>query len=297
MGGIRAMNAERPALFCFGLGFTATALARVLSTQGWSISGTSRDSDRCARLAACGYAMVPFDRAHPVVDLAARLRTVTHLLISIPPDGAGDPAIDCHRDTILAAGSIRWVGYLSTTGVYGDTAGAWVDETAVLRPTSERSIHRVAAEVAWLDLWRRYDLPIHVFRLAGIYGSGRSAIDQARVGAARRIDKPGHVFSRIHVDDAARTVAASIERLSPGAIYNVCDDEPAPQEAVVAYACRLLGLPPPPLVSLAEAALSSLARSFYVDNRRVRNDRIKRELGVVLGYPTYREGLAAIVRS
>jgi len=171
-----------------------------------------------------------------------------------------------------------------------------VDESSELRPTGERGRRRVAAETAWLDLWRRHGLPVHVFRLAGIYGPGRSAFDSLRQGRAQRVDKPGQVFSRIHVDDIAAVLAASMAKPNPGAIYNVCDDDPAPPAEVIAHAADLLGIEPPPLVPFAEAKLSDMARSFYADNKRVRNDRIKGELGVELAYPDYRRGLADILK-
>ncbi|MEK9725956.1 MAG: SDR family NAD(P)-dependent oxidoreductase, partial [Rhodospirillaceae bacterium] len=184
----------------------------------------------------------------------------------------------------------------STTGVYGDTGGAWVDETAPASPDVGRSRRRAEAEAGWRDLAVRHDLPLHTFRLAGIYGPGRNVLDQARAGTARRIVKPGHRFSRIHVDDIARVLLASMARPDPGAVYNVCDDEPAEPAEVTAFACALLGIEPPPLVPFEEAAraMTPMGRTFWTDNRRVRNDRIKRELGVDLAYPTYREGLRAI---
>jgi nucleoside-diphosphate-sugar epimerase len=188
------------------------------------------------------------------------------------------------------------VGYLSTTGVYGDRAGGWVDESGELRPTGDRGRRRVAAETAWLDLWRRRGVPVHVFRLAGIYGPRRSAFDSLRQARAQRIDKPGQVFSRIHVDDIAAVLSVSMAKPNPGAIYNVCDDDPAAPAEVIAYAAGLLGIELPPLVPFAQAELSDMAQSFYADNKRVRNDRIKRELGVELAYPDYRQGLAAILK-
>jgi nucleoside-diphosphate-sugar epimerase len=191
--------------------------------------------------------------------------------------------------------SLAWVGYLSTTGVYGDRDGGWVDETSELRPSGARGRRRVAAETAWLDLWRDRGVPVHIFRLAGIYGPGRSPFDALRAGTAKRIVKPGQVFSRIHVDDLASVLLSSIARPRPGAVYNVCDDEPASPADVVAHAAQLLGAPPPPLVSFDEAALSPMARSFYADNKRVSNALIKTELGVRLRYPDYRAGLAAIL--
>ena len=245
------------------------------------------------------FELFPFDRDRPLSDARAALDGVTDVLSSIPPDGMGDPVLDRNGDVLMAARGLRWIGYLSTTGVYGDTGGALVDETAPLRPTSERSRRRVEAERRWLDLFDRHGRPVHVFRLAGIYGPGRSAVEQVLCGEKRRIDKPGHLFSRIHVDDIAAVLWASIGRPHPGRIYNVCDDEPASPADVVAYACRLLGVEAPPPVPFEQAAsgLSPMALSFWRDDRRVDNARIKRELGVVLRYPDYRQGLAAIART
>jgi nucleoside-diphosphate-sugar epimerase len=201
-----------------------------------------------------------------------------------------------HGADIARLAGLGWVGYLSTTGVYGDRAGGWVDESGELRPTGDRGRRRVAAETAWLDLWRRRGVPVHVFRLAGIYGPRRSAFDSLRQARAQRIDKPGQVFSRIHVDDIAAVLSVSMAKPNPGAIYNVCDDDPAAPAEVIAYAAGLLGIELPPLVPFAQAELSDMAQSFYADNKRVRNDRIKRELGVELAYPDYRQGLAAILK-
>jgi nucleoside-diphosphate-sugar epimerase len=220
---------------------------------------------------------------------------VTHVLISVPPDELGDPVFERHGDAIAALPGLAWLGYLSTTGVYGDRDGGWVDENSELRPNGARGRRRAAAEAAWLGLWRGCGVPVHVFRLAGIYGPGRSPFDALRAGTARRIDKPGHPFSRIHVDDLASVLIASIDRPRPGAVYNVCDDEPASSIDVVAHAARLLGMPAPPLVPFDLAELSPMARSFYADNKRVSNALIKAELGVRLRYPNYRAGLAAIL--
>ncbi len=280
-------------LFCFGLGYTAVALGRRLAAQGWVIRGTCRTAEKAETLREADFAVELFDRDHRLPREA--LDGVTHLLASIPPDPVGDPVIEALGRDSAALGGISWVGYLSTTGVYGDRGGAWVDESAELLPTGERGGRRVAAETAWLDLWRHRAVPVHIFRLAGIYGPGRSAIDPLRAGTAKRIDKKGQVFSRIHVDDLAGVLIASMARPRAGAIYNVCDDDPAAPEAVVAHAAGLLGLPVPPLVPLEAAALSPMARSFYDDNKRVSNRLIKSELGVTLRYPDYRAGLAAIL--
>lgn len=274
-------------LFIFGLGFSARVIARAALDRGWRVSGTTRSG---LDDGLDGITVHAFDRDHPLP--AQALAGVTHVLSSVPPDTVGDPVLD------MAGAALRllapaWVGYLSTTGVYGDCQGDWVDEDSPLRPDLDRSRRRVLAEQAWQDS----GLPVQVFRLAGIYGPGRSAIDTVRQGRARRIIKPGQVFSRIHVDDIAQVVLASVERPHPGRVYNLCDDDCAPPQDVITHACALLGVEPPPEVEWeqAQATLSPMALSFYADNKRVRNDRIKQELGVSLRYPSYRQGLAAIL--
>jgi len=282
-----------PRLFCFGFGYTALALARRLAATGWLVSGTCRSAAKAASLRAAGFAAELFDRDHPLAPSA--LRGVTHILVSVPPEATGDPVLARRGHDIAAMPGLAWLGYLSTTGVYGDRGGGWVDEGSALLPTGERGRRRVAAEEAWLDLWRRRGAPVHIFRLAGIYGPGRSPFDALRAGMAKRIEKAGQVFSRIHVDDLAGVLAASMARPYPGTVYNVCDDEPAPPQAVVAHAAALLGIEPPPLVRFDAAELTPMARSFYDDNKRVSNHRIKAELEVTLRYPDYRTGLAAIL--
>jgi len=284
-----------PSLFCFGLGYTALALARRLQAEGWRVAGTCREAARQEELVRLGIAARLFDRDRPLADARSLLAGFTHLLSSVPPDEAGDPVLDLHGPDITSRSELAWIGYLSTTGVYGDRQGGWVDEESALRPTGERGRRRVAAEAGWRALGQRAGLPAHVFRLAGIYGPGRSAFDALRAGRAQRIEKPGHVFSRIHVADIVQVLHASMARPRAGAIYNLCDDDPAAPADVIAHAAALLGVAPPPLVPLAEAKLSEMARSFYDDNKRVRNDRIKQELGVRLTYPDYRAGLAAIL--
>jgi nucleoside-diphosphate-sugar epimerase len=279
-------------LLCVGLGYSARVLAGRVRGDGGGVRGTVRHLGAEDSLAGCK--PYRFERMHPLPQTA--FAGVTHVLVSVPPDPAGDPTLDMHAGDLAALRGLRWIGYLSTTGVYGDRGGGWVDEGSELCPTGERGRRRVAAEAAWLDLWRRRGAPVHVFRLAAIYGPGRSAFEALRAGTAKRILKPGQVFSRIHVEDLAAVLAASMARPRPGAVYNVCDDEPAAPEAVVGYAAGLLGTPPPPLVPFDNAGLSWMARSFYDDNKRVSNARIKGELGVELRYPTYRDGLAAILR-
>jgi nucleoside-diphosphate-sugar epimerase len=280
-------------LFCFGLGYSALALARMLGGEGWQVTGTCRRAETATALRRAGYGVDLFARDRPLPPTA--IGGAAHVLVSVPPDPIGDPVLDRHGDDIAALPGLAWLGYLSTTGVYGDRGGSWVDEASALLPSGERGRRRVAAEAGWLDLWRRRGVPVHVFRLAAIYGPGRSPFAALRAGTARRIDQPGQVFSRIHVEDLASVLCASMSQPRPGAIYNVCDNEPAAPEAVVAHAAALLGVPAPPLVPLAEAGLSAMARSFYDDNKRVGNALIKRELGVALRYPDYRAGLAAVL--
>jgi nucleoside-diphosphate-sugar epimerase len=267
--------------FIFGLGFSGRVIARRLVEAGWEVAGTTR-SGEAVELA--GVSVLPYDHDHPLPPGA--LDDVTHLLSSVPPDGLGDPVIDAVRGR-----SLHWAGYLSTTGVYGDHGGGWVDEDTPAAPTLERSRRRAEAETAWRAEGA------HIFRLAGIYGPGRSAIDSVRAGTAKRIVKPGQVFSRIHVEDIAGAVLASLARPNRGRIYNLCDDDAAPPQEVIAHACTLLGVAPPPEIPWEEArrSLSPMALSFYADNKRVRNHRMKAELGVTLAYPSYREGLRAMI--
>ena len=273
-------------LLSLGHGYSASALARVLIPQGWQIIGTTRDAQGVARLQAQGVEAVLW----PGESLAPALARATHILSSIAPGPLGDPVL-AHHAAQIAAARAGWVGYLSTTGVYGDHAGGWVDETTPLTPGTDRGRQRVVAEAEWQSL----GLPLHIFRLAGIYGPGRGPFEKVRDGTARRIIKAGQVFSRVHVDDIAQVLAASIARPNPGAIYNVCDDDPAPPQDVIGHAAVLLGLPLPPAFDHSKVDLTPMAASFYAESKRVRNDRIKDELGVHLIYPDYRAGLAALL--
>ncbi len=287
------MSVSTPHLFCFGLGFTARALATAVMAEGWRVTATHRPA--IGSLAPpVGVSNMVFDRTNPLAPAPEILGDVTHLLSSVPPDGDGDPVIDWHFFDLSRLEQLTWAGYLSTTGVYGDTQGAWVDETTPCVPSGDRGARRVAAEARWLDLWHGFGLPVHVFRLAGIYGPGRNPLAQVARGEARRIVKPGQMFSRIHRDDIVATLRASMGRPDPGAIYNVCDDRPASANEVVTFACGLLGIAPPPAIPFDDAELSDMARSFYADNRRVRNERIKADLGVSLAYPDYEVGLRAL---
>jgi len=283
-------------LFAFGLGYSAQTLAARLAREGWEIAGTARDQANIERLRGHGYEIVRFAGEPGSREIPQLLQGATHLLHSIPPGQSGDLVLAHYRETIAALRSLEWIGYLSTVGVYGDQQGRWVDETTPPAPNSERTEARVEAEKAWLEFGREIGVPVQIFRLAGIYGPGRCAFDKLRAGTARRIKKGGQVFSRIHVEDIASVLEASMARPQAGAIYNVADDEPAAPDAVVAYAAELLGVTPPPEVAFADADLSPMARSFYEGSRRIGNARIKSELGVALAYPTYREGLASLLR-
>ncbi len=281
-----------PTLLSFGHGYSAQALARRLMAQGWRVIGTTRTSEKAARLRQTGADALLW----PSVDPRPALGEATHLLLSVAPGEAGDPVLEALTPALReAAPRLAWAGYLSTTGVYGDRQGGWVDETSPCTPATRRGRWRLAAETAWTRLHAEAGLPLHIFRLAGIYGPGRGPFAKVRDGTARRILKPGQVFSRIHVEDIATTLEASIARPKPGAVYNLCDDLAAPPEDVIAHAAELLGLPVPPGVPFEEAEMTEMARSFYAESKRVSNARIKDELGVRLAYPTYREGLAALL--
>ena len=276
-------------LLSFGHGFSARALATRLVPQGWRIIGTTRSADKCDAIAATGVEPVVW----PGTDLQPYLDLADHLLLSAAPGAEGDPVLATMSGQIMAAASrMKWVGYLSTTGVYGDHQGEWVDEDTPLTPATKRGQARVEAEAAWREI---PDLPLHIFRLAGIYGPGRGPFAKVRAGTARRIIKEGQVFSRIHVEDIAQALELSIARPDPGAIYNLCDDDPAPPQDVIGHAAELLGLPLPPAEDFETAEMTPMARSFYAESKKVRNDRIKRDLGWKPAYPDYRSGLAAML--
>ena len=277
-------------LVVLGHGYSAGFLTRLLVPQGWTVTGTTRDDP--ARVASAGAQPLlwPGDEAAIRTELAR----ADAILVSAGPGPEGDPALRDFAEAI-AASPARWLGYLSTTGVYGDHGGGWVDETTPLTPSTRRGHERVAAEAAWQRLAADHGLPLHIFRLAGIYGPGRGPFEKLRSGTARRIVKPGQVFSRIHAEDIAQVLAASMARPDPGAIYNVCDDEPAPPELVLETAATLLGVPVPPAEDYATAEMTPMARSFYAESKRVANDRIKRDLGVALRYPDHRAGLLALL--
>jgi nucleoside-diphosphate-sugar epimerase len=282
-------------LFCFGLGYSAQALGRQLIARGWRVGGTARTGDSAKALAVAGFEAVVFDGHAPSPEVSDALEPATHVLLSIPPDAGGDPALLHHARDIEASPSVQWIGYLSTVGVYGDYGGAWIDETTPATPAQARSRWRLAAETAWLALRQRSGKRVQVFRLPGIYGPGRSAIERVREGKAQRVVKPGQVFNRVHVDDIAGALAAAIAGHGANDIYNVTDDEPAPPQDVIAYAAGLLHMPAPPEIAFEDAKLSPMAASFYAENKRVSNARMCNELGVTLKFPSYREGLLAIL--
>jgi nucleoside-diphosphate-sugar epimerase len=272
-------------LLIFGFGYSAAAIARELRGSAEWIGGTIRDETRSEELKRAGVEPLIFGSSHAT----AALRHTTHILVSIPPGDTGDPVLAKHADQLRVAPELRWIGYLSTVGVYGDHGGAWVDEDTPPNPSQPRTRARIVAENAWRDVGK----PLAIFRIAGIYGPGRNALVNLADGSARRIVKPGQIFNRIHVDDIATSVAVAATQEASG-IFNLADDEPAPPHDVIAFAARLMGIAPTPETDFATAELSPMARSFYGENRRVSNRRIKERLGIALRYPTYREGLAAL---
>ena len=278
-------------LFCFGLGYCADYLSAKLIKQGWQVSATCRTSEKAAVLEASGIRPVLLSGKVTVTDLGK----ADHILISAPPEQDGSDPVLNFAEAALAAlqDQIKWVGYLSTTGVYGDHQGAWIDEETPAGLLSERGQRRVAAEAQWAAT----GLPMHYFRLAGIYGPGRNSLRALQNGTARRVVKQGQVFSRIHLADITRILEASMANPNAGRAYSVCDDTPAPPQDVVTYAAELMGVSPPALQDFATAELSPMARSFYGENKRIRNNRIKEELGVSLEYPDYRAGLSALWES
>jgi nucleoside-diphosphate-sugar epimerase len=287
MGRVRLMR-----LFCFGYGYTAQALVRRLSPVDLEVAGT-----RTRIGGETGVRLAPFRGDGASEEVRWLLAGATHVLLSIPPDLEGDAVLRHHGRDLAAIPELAWIGYLSTIGVYGDWQGQWIDETTPTRPISERSLRRLEAERAWRGFARATGKRVDIFRLAGIYGPGRSVLDRLRAGTARRIVKAAQVFNRIHVEDIARVLALAMHGSLPHCLFNVSDDEPAPPQDVVAFAAELLGLPVPPAIAFAEAGLAGLAATFWAENKRVGNARLKQALGVELAYPTYREGLQALVQA
>ncbi len=280
-------------LFVFGLGFTGRRFAERARDRFAIVRATVTEAASADRIAAeTGFTMRAFGPEADDPRIADDLAETDALLVSAPPGEEGDPVLARYKAAIRAS-RIGWIGYLSTIGVYGDQGGAWIDETTPAAPRSARSRIRLDAEAAWLKLGAETGKAVQVFRLSGIYGPGRNPIVKLREGRSQRIVKAGQVFNRIHVDDIATTLLASIDRPRAGAIYNVTDDEPAAPQTVTEHAAALAGLPLPPEIDFETADLSPMARSFYGENKRVRNALIREELGVTLAYPTYREGLAS----
>ncbi|WP_420412292.1 SDR family oxidoreductase [Roseibium sp.] len=282
-------------LFVFGAGYSGKAIMEEVRDQFEWIGGTTRAADKVDELKASGFEAFLFDGESPGTGIADALSKATHVLISIAPNDTGDPVLNHHAKDIAAANP-KWIGYLSTVGVYGNHDGAWVDETTDCKPVSKRSVQRVAAEKAWLDFAEEHQFAVQVFRLSGIYGPGRNAFENFKKGRARRLVKPGQVFNRIHVADIAGAVANAMQKPSTR-IFNVTDNEPAPPQDVVAYAAELLGVAPPPEIAFETADLTPMARSFYGENKRVSNQRVKDELGYTFRFPDYRIALNTLIQN
>jgi len=278
-------------LLCLGAGYTAqTMMKHYPANKMW---GTTRTAEKISAIEAVGAAPIIFTGQIPSEELSPILREAENILISISPKLDGGPLLKHHQDDLLANKNLKWIGYLSTVGVYGNHDGEWVDEYSETRPGSDRSLWRKRTEDQWIALNKEHDIPVHIFRLPGIYGRGRGPLEKLKTGKARRINKEGQVFNRAHVEDIAMVLEASCNNPNPGAIYNIADDEPAPPQDVLAYAAELLGVEIPPLIEFKDAEMSTMAKSFYSDNKRISNKRIKEELGIKLKYPTYREGIKA----
>ena len=285
-------SGEIKGMLFFGFGFCAAHVAPLLAAEGFALTATCRTAEKARQLQADGITPLLLD-GQPLSGEA--LAGIDHILLSAAPDETSDPALPLLKEALAScAAQMRWLGYLSTTGVYGDHQGAWVDEDTPAQKVGARGQRRVDAENAWGALADALNLPMHYFRLAGIYGPGRNQLASLKRGTARRIEKPGQVFSRIHVADIAQILRASMARPHAGRAYNLCDDEAAPPQDVVTYAAQLMGVMPPPVIKFEAADLSPMAQSFYADNKRLKNDRIKQELGVQLAYPNYRDGLKAL---
>ncbi|MGI3903563.1 MAG: NAD-dependent epimerase/dehydratase family protein [Janthinobacterium lividum] len=283
-------------LFVFGIGYTAGHYLRHHATHFDSVSGTVRSADKVAALSSDRIRAFRFDPPEADPAIAEALAEADALLVSVQPSQGGDPVLDQYGALIAEAPRLKRIAYLSTIGVYGDHGGAWVDEEVRPVPSSERGRSRLIVEDRWLALGAQTGRQVAVLRLAGIYGPGRNSIEDLRDGSARRIGKPGQVFNRIHVDDIGRAISAALLHDGVGGAWNIADDEPAPAPDVVAYAAKLLGRAPPPIIPFDQAELSPMAKSFYGANRRVSNRAMKEELGVRLGYPTFRDGLAALMQ-
>lgn len=282
-------------LVILGYGYSSAAIAREIRPSLATLHVTARAAEKVARLRGTGLEALAFAGAVLAPELASALAKATHLLISAPPGEGGDPLLNAPGFGALALPALQRVVYLSTVGVYGDHGGDWVDEASPLRPVSLRSRQRVQAETAWQGFAAARAVDLGIFRLSGIYGPGRSAIDNLKAGTARRIVKPGQVFNRIHVADIGAAVAQALRHAGPLGVFNLTDDAPCPPQDVVAHAAALLGMAPPPEIPFDAADLSPMGRSFYGENKRVSNARIKASLGYAFRFPTYREGLAGLM--
>ena len=281
---------KSPCLLIFGHGYTASALVDHLGTEDWEIFGTTRNVDTADLLKENNITPLMWSDDTGIKSVIKRSNYILH---SIAPTEVEDPVYEKFAEDIIARSiALSWFGYLSTTSVYGNHDGQWVDEKTPVNPSSNRGLLRVNAENTWA---RINNLPLHIFRLAGIYGEGRSPLDKIRSGKAQLISKPGQFFSRIHVEDIAQVLKASIEMPNRGSIYNVCDDMPAAPDEVLAYAAKLLNYPEPPRIDFEEAELSPMAKSFYSDNKRVSNHLIKNEFSLALKFPNFKAGLDALV--
>jgi len=283
-------------LFCFGFGYTSLNLAKSLDSHFWSVFGTSRSVVKTKELKKLGIQVCNFKDVNKFTN-GKYLNDATHVLISAPPTKNGDPVLRRYIKTLCSLKNLEWVGYLSSTSVYGHTGGKEASEKFKTKPTNPHGRRRVKAEKDWLHLWSKFDLPVHVFRLAAIYGPGRSVLERLKNGSAQNIIKPGHYFSRIHIDDIVSSLKASMLAPNAGQIYNVCDDEPAVNSDVVCFAAKLMGVKPPPEILFENAQMSQIYRSFYSELRSVCNSKLKNDLNVELRYPNYRLGLSSIFNS
>lgn len=277
-------------LLIMGYGFSSQAIAQAAEKEFVQIAGTTRSAEKFDKLEADGVQPVVFTVDGDMAGVTAFLEQATHLLVSIGPGEDGDPVLNALGNAITDAPHLRWIGYLSTVGVYGDHNGAWVDEDTPPKPVSKRSIQRVAAETAWQELADKRSIPLAVFRLSGIYGPGRNAFMNMEKGTARRLVKPGQVFNRIHREDIGQAVALAMKG-NIGGIFNITDDEPSPPQDVVTYAHELAGRTPPPETDFETAELTPMARSFYGENKRVSNARSRQVLGMTYRWPNYRTSL------
>lgn len=291
-----AVETHKMNLLCFGAGYSAKRISKNLLKKGWQVSGTCRTYESAKFLSAIGVEPLVFYRNEFTPELKSKIAQATHIIISIPPDSLGDPVLNVFKNELLCkTNPIQWIGYFSSTGVYGDHHGEWVDEQSKTKTVNEQGLQRLNAEREWLMLYKYFSLPIHIFRIAGIYGPQRNPLDQARIGKAQRIFKEDFVFSRIHVDDIANAIECSIAKPNPGSIYNLADDEPAPYHEVVEYAYRLLNMKMPPLKPIEAADISSIQRLFFSESRKISNLKISKELKVIMKYPNFRKGLLSLL--